>query len=161
MQLFNLLGQGATAFSAQLVAQLTEDEWVWKGGSREHSGVIYNFGELEPPAEALPPTQDEVPPYLIGIVCALAGCVALMLCLRCQSVGWLVPPLSRIAASHGEQRVVVVAHGGALSMAFAELLDGDYTRWKRVMDNCAVSELVLHPTPALPCFNQVDHLRDV
>lgn len=69
--------------------------------------------------------------------------------------------LRRIAASHGEQRVVVVAHGGALSMAFAELLDGDYTRWKRVMDNCAVSELVLHPTPALPCFNQVDHLRDV
>ena len=101
VQLFNLLGQGATAFSAQLVAQFTEDEWVWKGGSREHSGVIYNFGELEPPVEALPPTQDEVPPYLIGIVCALAGCVALMLCLRCQSVGWLVPPLSRIAASHG------------------------------------------------------------
>ena len=101
VQLFNLLGQGATAFSAQLVAQFIEDEWVWKGGSREHSGVMYNFGELEPPVEALPPTQDEVSPYLIGIVCALAGCVALMLCLRCQSVGWLVPPLSRIAASHG------------------------------------------------------------
>lgn len=67
--------------------------------------------------------------------------------------------LRRIAASHGGERVIVVAHGGALSMAFAELLDGDYTQWKRVMDNCAVSELCLHPTPSLPRFNHIDHLK--
>jgi broad specificity phosphatase PhoE len=69
--------------------------------------------------------------------------------------------LRRIASAHGEARVVVVAHGGALSMAFAELIDGDYTQWKRVMDNCAVSELRLHPTPSLPRFNHIDHLRDL
>lgn len=93
VQLFNLLGQGATAFSAQLVAQFTEDEWVWKGGSRDNSGVIYNFGELEPPVEALPPTQDEVPPYLIGIVCALAACVVLVLlcALRRKRPGNVMP----------------------------------------------------------------------
>lgn len=69
--------------------------------------------------------------------------------------------LRRIAAGHGERRVVVVAHGGALSMAFAELIDGDYTRWNRVMDNCAVSELRLHPAPALSRFNHVEHLKDL
>jgi broad specificity phosphatase PhoE len=69
--------------------------------------------------------------------------------------------LRRIASSHGEERVVVVAHGGALSMAFAELIDGDYTRWNRVMDNCAISELRLHPAPALSRFNHVEHLKDL
>ncbi|MGH0032369.1 MAG: histidine phosphatase family protein [Myxococcota bacterium] len=69
--------------------------------------------------------------------------------------------LERIAASHAEERVVVVAHGGALSMAFAQLLDGDYTQWKRVMDNCAVSELRLHPSPSLLRFNHTDHLAGV
>ena len=54
---------------------------------------------------------------------------------------------------------MVVSHGGALSMAFAELLDGDYTRWQRSMDNCAVSELVLEPLPDLLSFNHTEHLR--
>ena len=69
--------------------------------------------------------------------------------------------LHRIAAAHPEEHIVVVAHGGALSMAFAHLLDGDYTRWKRVMDNCAVSELHLHPETSLPRFNHTEHLTDL
>jgi probable phosphoglycerate mutase len=69
--------------------------------------------------------------------------------------------LRRIAAAHPGQRAIVVAHGGALSMGLAALIDGDYTQWKRVMQNCAVSELVLEPEPALLCFNLVEHLDGV
>jgi probable phosphoglycerate mutase len=73
----------------------------------------------------------------------------------------LAGALGRIATAHPGERVVVVVHGGALSMALAHLLDGDYTRWDRVMDNCALSELVLEPEPALLCFNRSEHLADV
>lgn len=73
----------------------------------------------------------------------------------------LAGALSRIAAAHPGERVVAVVHGGALSMALAHLIDGDYSRWDRVMDNCALSELVLEPKPALLCFNVCDHLADV
>lgn len=69
--------------------------------------------------------------------------------------------LRTIAGGHPTGRVVVVAHGGALSMALAHLLDGDYRQWERVMDNCAVSELVLEPTPRLIRFNHVAHLEGV
>jgi len=69
--------------------------------------------------------------------------------------------LRRIAATHAGQRVVAVAHGGALSMALAQLIDGDYRRWRRVMDNCAVSELVLEPVPRLLSFNVREHLEDL
>jgi broad specificity phosphatase PhoE len=69
--------------------------------------------------------------------------------------------LRRIAARHADQRVVVVAHGGALSMVLADLLDGDYSQWKRVMNNCAVSELVIEPEPALLSFNVTEHLEGI
>ncbi len=66
--------------------------------------------------------------------------------------------LRRIGEDHPGERVIVVTHGGALSMALAAILDGDYTRWRRVMSNCAVSELVLAPAPELLSFNQTEHL---
>ena len=69
--------------------------------------------------------------------------------------------LRSIADAHPGQRVIVVAHGGALSLVLAELLYGDYTRWKRVVDNCAVSELVMDPEPALLSFNHTDHLEGI
>ena len=67
--------------------------------------------------------------------------------------------LSRIAARHAGVRVVVVAHGGALSLGLAQLLDGDYSEWRGVMDNCAVSELRLEPEPQLLSFNETGHLE--
>jgi probable phosphoglycerate mutase len=67
--------------------------------------------------------------------------------------------LRRIAADHPAQRVVVVAHGGALAIALGDLIDGDYREWRKVMDNCAVSELVLEPAPDLLSFNHTDHLE--
>jgi broad specificity phosphatase PhoE len=67
--------------------------------------------------------------------------------------------LWRIGRTHAGERVVVVAHGGAFSLALAGLLDGDCTRWGRVMANCAVSELVLEPAPRLLRFNETGHLE--
>ena len=69
--------------------------------------------------------------------------------------------LRRIAAAHPEERVVVVAHGGALTLALGHLLDGDIRQWRRVMKNCAVSELVIEPEPALLSFNHTDHLDGI
>lgn len=50
-----------------------------------------------------------------------------------------------------------MSHGGALSLAFGLLLDGDYGQWRRVMDNCGVSELTLEPV-ALRRFNDTSQL---
>jgi broad specificity phosphatase PhoE len=78
-----------------------------------------------------------------------------------QVTGRVSEALHRIGASHAGERVIVVAHGGALSLALAAILDGDYARWGRVMANCAVSELVLDPAPELLSFNRTDHLDGV
>jgi len=69
--------------------------------------------------------------------------------------------LGRIAKSHPGERVIVVAHGGVMSLALAHIVEGHYTRWSRVMDNCAVSELVLDPSPELLSFNHTAHLEGV
>ncbi len=69
--------------------------------------------------------------------------------------------LRRIATAHPAARVVVVAHGGALTLALGDLLDGDIRQWRRVMKNCAVSELVIEPEPALLSFNHTDHLDGI
>jgi broad specificity phosphatase PhoE len=67
--------------------------------------------------------------------------------------------LRRIAELHRGERVVVVGHGGAFSMAFALLIEGDYTKWGGVMSNCGVSELTLEPRPSLLSFDHTDHLE--
>jgi probable phosphoglycerate mutase len=69
--------------------------------------------------------------------------------------------LRRIAGAHRGRRTIVVCHGGALTLALDDLIDGDCTLWTRLMDNCAVSELVIHPEPALLSFNDTDHLEGV
>ncbi len=66
--------------------------------------------------------------------------------------------LRRITDRHPGERVVVVSHGGALSIAFGLILDNDYGRWNRMMDNCAITELVLDPKPELVSFNCTGHL---
>ena len=116
--LFNLFDQGG--FSEKRVAQFNNGTCTWDGGSRESSGVIFNFGKVEPPFDASPPPplppplppstppppllledgENGLPPYLLVIIGVLAS-VGLMLCWCCLPVGRLVPPLSRIAASHG------------------------------------------------------------
>ncbi|MEZ4331142.1 MAG: histidine phosphatase family protein [Myxococcota bacterium] len=66
--------------------------------------------------------------------------------------------LRRLASDHPGERIVVVTHGGALSIALGLLLDDDYSSWNRMVRNCAVSELVLEPRPELLSFNLIDHL---
>jgi len=70
----------------------------------------------------------------------------------------LTAALRRISDRHPGERVVVVSHGGALSIAFGLLLDNDYGSWGRMMKNCAVSELVFEPRAELLTFNHTDHL---
>lgn len=72
----------------------------------------------------------------------------------------LAGALKRIAQAHPGEHVVVVSHGGALSIAFGLLLDGDYKSWNRMMSNCAISELVFQPAPELLRFNQTSHLPE-
>lgn len=69
--------------------------------------------------------------------------------------------LRRISNAHPQERVVVVSHGGALSLAIEILIDGTCGEWRRVMANCAVSELVLDPEPELLAFNAIGHLEGI
>jgi broad specificity phosphatase PhoE len=66
--------------------------------------------------------------------------------------------LRGIAERHRGERVVVVTHGGALTLGLGLLLDGDPSTWRRVMDNAAVTELHVEPVPRLLRFNETQHL---
>ncbi len=66
--------------------------------------------------------------------------------------------LREIAERHRGERVIVVTHGGALTLGLGLLLDRDPSTWRRVMDNAAVSELQLEPEPRLHRFNETHHL---
>jgi hypothetical protein len=46
-------------------------------------------------------------------------------------------------------------------MAMGAILDGHYQKWHAVMANCAISELVFEPEPALLSFNQIEHLENL
>lgn len=67
----------------------------------------------------------------------------------------------RIAAAHPGGNSIVVAHGGALTLGLALLVDGDVTSWRSVMDNCAVSDLRMDPRPELLSFNHTEHLKNL
>jgi probable phosphoglycerate mutase len=67
--------------------------------------------------------------------------------------------LRQLSDRHAGERIVVVTHGGALSIGLAQILDGSAGGWKGVMSNCAVSELVLDPRPELLRFDHTDHLK--
>jgi hypothetical protein len=69
--------------------------------------------------------------------------------------------LRRIAERHPGEHSIVVGHGGALTLALGLLLDDDPSTWRRVMDNCAVSELLFDPEPSLLTFNEIEHLDGI
>jgi len=69
--------------------------------------------------------------------------------------------LRRIAAAHPGEEAIAVIHGGAITLGLALLVDGDVTSWRRAMVNCAVSDLVMNPRPALLRFNHTDHLEEI
>ena len=61
----------------------------------------------------------------------------------------LARSLLAIAARHPGERVIVVSHGGALTLGLGLLLDESPGAWRRVMSNCAVSDLRFDPAPSL------------
>ena len=73
----------------------------------------------------------------------------------------LAARIAAIAAQHVGERVIVVTHGGALALALGLLIDREVSAWRRVMQNCAVSDLMFDPEPSLVCFNEVTHLEDL
>jgi probable phosphoglycerate mutase len=68
--------------------------------------------------------------------------------------------LCAIASAHPGERVIVVSHGGALTLALGLLLDRDPAAWRRVMRNAAISDLRFGPDPELLCFDETVHLED-
>jgi probable phosphoglycerate mutase len=78
-----------------------------------------------------------------GVALRLAGC------------------LERLAERHAGERIVVVSHGGALTLALGWLVDGDPSTWRRVMGNCAVTDLELGAKASLLAFNESAHLEDL
>jgi probable phosphoglycerate mutase len=69
--------------------------------------------------------------------------------------------LRAIADAHAGERVVVVTHGGALTLAIGWLIDREPSAWRRVMHNCAVSDLAFDPHPSLVSWNETLHLEDL
>ena len=72
----------------------------------------------------------------------------------------LARSLRAIAARHPGERVIVVSHGGALTLGLGLLLDESPGGWRRVMANCAVSDLRFDPAPSVTCWNDVAHLSE-
>jgi broad specificity phosphatase PhoE len=64
----------------------------------------------------------------------------------------------RIAAAHPGGSTVLVSHGGTMALGLGWLLDARHGSWRRVMRNCAVSELVFDPDPRLSRFDETSHL---
>jgi broad specificity phosphatase PhoE len=73
----------------------------------------------------------------------------------------LARSLLAIASRHPGERVIVVSHGGALTLGLGWLLDGSLSAWRRVMSNCAVSDLRFDPAPSLLVWNDVAHLDGI
>jgi broad specificity phosphatase PhoE len=82
-----------------------------------------------------------------------------------ESPGQVIERVTRcllgLAAAHPGERVIVVTHGGALALALGQLLAEEEQRFARVMKNCAVTELIFDPEPALLSFNLVAHLEEL
>jgi broad specificity phosphatase PhoE len=69
--------------------------------------------------------------------------------------------LAAIGERHTGERVVLVSHGGAMSLFMAAVLEGRMGQWYEPMHNCAISELVLEPEPELLRFNDAAHLDEL
>jgi len=78
-----------------------------------------------------------------------------------QVVRRMTACLRELHARHAGERIIIVTHGGALSLALGSLLASSDSRFAHVMSNCAVTELVLEPEPELLSFNVAAHLEEL
>ena len=67
--------------------------------------------------------------------------------------------LRTIAAAHPGERIIVVSHAGALTLAFGLLVDDDPRAWRPAMHNAAVTDLRMTTPPELLAFNETVHLE--
>jgi alpha-ribazole phosphatase len=69
--------------------------------------------------------------------------------------------LDDIACAHGEQTVLLVAHGGPLRVLVCLALGLDpQAQWQFRLDTAAISEVEIHEAGAiLNCLNDAEHLR--
>ena len=70
----------------------------------------------------------------------------------------LAGAIRELADKHPGQRIAIVTHGGALTLALGWLVDGDVSAWRRVVSNASVSDLAFTPDPVLRGFDHVRHL---
>ncbi|MCO5178379.1 MAG: histidine phosphatase family protein, partial [Thermomicrobiales bacterium] len=68
--------------------------------------------------------------------------------------------LDAIATAAQGQRIVVVAHGGVISSAVAQILGDDPGQWQKyAVDNCSITHIELSTTkPVAHMINDVVHL---
>ena len=70
--------------------------------------------------------------------------------------------VEEVAGRHGSERVVVVAHGGVIGSAVAQLNGGDPNDWERFqVHNCSITHLEFdgHQVRAVHCWNDITHLE--
>ncbi len=79
-----------------------------------------------------------------------------------QFVGRVMDELNSIIERHsGDERVLVVTHGGVISAALAVWFAGDASRWRDyLVSNCSVTEVEFHSAPRLVRFNECAELED-
>lgn len=71
--------------------------------------------------------------------------------------------IDRIATLHQGERIVIVAHGGVISSAIAQMLGEDPSDWRRYhVSNCSVTHVELASSgPVTHLFNDVVHLEEL
>ena len=79
-----------------------------------------------------------------------------------QFIGRVMDELNEIIERHpGDERVLVVTHGGVISAALAYWFTGDAARWREyLVDNCSLTEVEFQSAPRLVRFNECAELED-
>jgi broad specificity phosphatase PhoE len=69
--------------------------------------------------------------------------------------------LREIVDRHGNERVIVVAHGGSLSVGLAALVGGPGSWQEYQMSNCGISVVSMGSDPELLVFDETSHLAGI
>jgi broad specificity phosphatase PhoE len=71
--------------------------------------------------------------------------------------------LDRIVTQHAGERILVVAHGGVIGSAIAQILGENPNDWRRyTVDNCSVTHIELATSgPVAHLVNDVVHLEEI
>eukprot|EP00966_Prymnesium_polylepis_P291899 6741537-Prymnesium_polylepis.1 len=140
--LFNLLmvADGSDGLTAQRRAQFENGTWVWEGGARQESGLIYNGGATQPPQDNFAPTDNSG--AVLGLATGLGGAVLTALALLIYQRRRLGFKGSVRLLSHDDGAV-------APKVAFITDIEGNWDYFERFVDR---SEALNFPA-GKPVFN--------